>query len=406
MIKVEKALEIVLSSIQTLPPERVKLLSSLDRVLVEDIYSNLDLPPFDNSAMDGYALIASETKRASLSNPKILDILEDLPAGQTTTKEIKRGTAIRIMTGAPIPKGADAVIMVEHTQSENSKVTIFKEVRELENIRQVGEDVKKGDLVMTRGSVIRAAELGILASLGLTEVNVVRSPRVAILATGNELVDPGKNLSPGKIRSSNSYTIYAQVLRYGGIPVNLGIAKDDPDEVKDRIESGLTSDMVLTSGGVSVGKYDIVKDALAELGIEIKFWKVAMKPGKPLLFGLIRGTPVFGLPGNSVASMVSFEQFVRPAILKMSGGRQLRKPEILATTKEDIRKKPGSRHFIRGRVKVVNGRYEVRMTGPQGSGILSSMTLANALIVIPEDVTLVKSGQEVRLQLLDQPEVE
>ena len=407
MIKVEEALEIILDNVCSLECESVSVLESLDRVLAEDVSSNEDIPPFDNSAMDGYAIIASDTEGASTSKPVILEVMEDLRAGYVASAEVKTGKAIRIMTGAPMPKGADSVVMVEDTKAEGSKVNIFKELSPGTNVRKAGEDVKKGDVVIRHGTVIRPAEVGMFAALGRDKVTVVRQPRVAILATGDELVDIGEELSPGKIRNSNTYSLYAQVLKLHCVPIVLGIAKDIPEDVRKKMQDGLASaDVLLVSGGVSVGDYDLVKDILAEIGMDMKFWKVAMKPGKPLVFGIIDKKPVFGVPGNPVSSMISFEQFVRPSLLKMSGRTRLNKPIVRAILDQEIRKKPERKHFVRAWVKLVDGKYHATDTGPQGSGILRSMTLANGLIIVPEDATLIEAGTEVDVQLLDQPEAE
>ncbi len=421
MTKVEEALTLVLDSVKVLDRKKVKLRDSLDKVLAEDIYANSDIPPFPNSAMDGYALIASDTGGSSATHPRRLRVVEDLRAGYVATRSLGRGEAIRIMTGAPLPEGADAVIMVEETkkleglrlkvagESEKHKgefVEVLREIRPGENIRRAGEDLRKGELAIKEGKVIGPAEIGLLASLGIGRVPVIRAPEVAILATGDELLEVNETLVPGKIRSSNNYTLYGQVLHCGGIAVDLGIVGDIREEIKARIESGLDYDMLLTSGGVSVGDYDLVKDVFVELGMEMRFRKVAMKPGKPSAFGLIRGKPVFGLPGNPVSSMVVFEQFVAPAILKMSGKTGPHKLEVLAILKEDINKEPGRKYFLRAWVEFKDGCYWAKTTGPQGSGILRSMSLANALIIIPERTGEIKAGEKVRVQLWDYPGTE
>ncbi|MFQ5823900.1 MAG: gephyrin-like molybdotransferase Glp, partial [bacterium] len=354
MIRFEDALKIVLENVKPLDTGRIRTLSALGYVLAQDIYSTLDLPSFDNSAIDGYALKSSDTQDVSKNNSKILEVIDDLPAGHVSTKRLKSGEGIRIMTGAPIPAGADAVIMVEDTKIVDSlqltdhrkkcgqrsmdygKIEIFRKVKEGENIRRKGEDVKKGELVISKGKVICPAEIGMLASLNIQEVNVIKHPRVAILATGDELIDIGQDLEPGKVRNNNSYVLFTQVIKYGGIPVDLGVARDKKNEIGEKVVQGLSADILLISGGVSVGDYDLVKDVLIDLGMKMKFWKVAMKPGKPFVFGLIEGKPIFGLPGNPVSSMVTFEQFVRPAILKMRGITDLSRTLIKAIIKEEI----------------------------------------------------------------------
>ena len=401
MITVDEALDKILSHIQPLGLEKVSLLESLGRVIREDVFAKRNIPPLDNSAMDGYALRSEDVQKASQNHPIRLEVIEDLPAGFISTKEIEKGKAIRIMTGAPIPKGADTVIPVEETKKEDGFVLIFKAAALAENIRRSGEDVKKGDRVISKGDTIRQAEVGMLASVGRSFVSVYQRPLVAILCTGDELVDVDGDLNEVKIISSNSYTLAAQVKDCGAIPLQLGIAKDRKEEIEERLRQGIRADVLISSAGISVGDYDFVKDVMKNLGMEMVFWKVAMRPGQPLAFGTIGEKPVFGLPGNPVSSMISFEQFVRPSLLKMMGRRQLFRPVIQAILKEEIKKIPGRRYFIRGSVSFKKDQYFVTTTGEQGSGILRSMVRANGLIVIPEDQEIVRAGEKVKVQLLD-----
>ena len=402
MIKVAAALRIVLGGIKILDSEAIELTDALGRVLAEDIHSDSNIPGFDNSAMDGYAVKSVDLKGASKNNPKVLEIIDELKAGDIPKKILKNNQAIRIMTGAVMPKGADSVVMVEDTQrGEKNKVKIFKETEIGENIRKAGEDVKKGELVIPCGTLLKSAHIGLLASLGKAKVKVTRKPKVAILATGDEIVDVKEKLKPGKIRSSNTYALYAQILKSGGIPKNLGIAKDRPLELEKKIKLGLDCDIILTSGGVSVGDYDLVKVILAKIGTNIKFWKIAMRPGKPLVFGTFNDKLVFGLPGNPVSSMVSFEIFVRPAILKMLGQKNDERKEVEAVVGEDIKKKPGFRYFLRANTSWKQGMYWTKTTGPQGSGILKSMALANSLIILPEDKHFIKKGTRIRVRFLE-----
>jgi molybdopterin molybdotransferase len=401
MISVESALEKILSHIQPLGFEKVSLLESQGRVIAEDIYASRDIPPLDNSAMDGYAVRYEDIQHASSGRPVRLEIIEDLPAGSISRKTLSKGEAIRIMTGAPIPQGADAVVQVEDTAKEDRYAQIFRAVPLGENIRRAGEDVGKGDRVISKGDLVRPAEVGMLASVGRSFVAVFQRPLVAILCTGEELVDVDGRLDEAKIVSSNSYTLAAQVKDAGAIPIQLGIARDRKEDIEEKLRQGTRADVLISSAGISVGDYDLVKDVLKDLGMEMVFWKVAMKPGKPLAFGTIGGKPAFGLPGNPVSSMVSFEQFVRPSLLKMMGHRQLFRPTIEAILKEDIEKEPGRRHYIRALVSFEKDRYFVTTTGAQGSGILRSMVRANGLVVIPENQERVRAGEKVVVQLLD-----
>ncbi|MFB0535978.1 MAG: gephyrin-like molybdotransferase Glp [Anaerolineae bacterium] len=405
MLSVEEALARVLAAFQPLPPERVPVLETLGQVLAEDVYADMDIPPLTNTAMDGYAVQAADTAGASAKRPVRLRIVYDLAAGYTTDVTVTPGTAIRIMTGAPIPPGADAVVRFEDTEQDGEWVTILKGVPVGKNVRRAGEDVKKGALILPRGTAIRPQEVGMLAALGHKEAWVHRRPRVAILATGDEVIEVDAPWQPGKIRNANSYSNAAQVLRYGGVPVLLGIARDDVAELTAKIRAGLEqgADLFLTSGGVSVGDFDVVKTVLAAEG-EMGFWRVRMKPGKPLAFGQIRGVPLLGLPGNPVSAMVSFELFARPAILKMLGKTRLAKPTVEAMLLDDITRKDDRRHYLRVMLEDREGKYLAQLTGDQGSGILLSMVRAQGLAVIPEDVDHLPAGARVQVMMLDWPE--
>ncbi|OGP64484.1 MAG: hypothetical protein A3K22_04310 [Deltaproteobacteria bacterium RBG_16_42_7] len=408
MISVEAALEIILSEIKPLGMERVNILSSMGRVLGEDIVADTDNPSWDNSAMDGYAVRAVDTKEASKDQPVTLQIIEDLPAGYVAKKSVKRGQTIRIMTGAPMPKGADAVIMVEDTErrsgvsSQKSEVKIFKEAKVGDNVRKAGEDFKKGDIVLRKGMTIRPAEIGMLAAVGKPNVYVYQQPNVAVLSTGDELIEIEEAPMNGKIRNSNSYAIAAQIKACGATPIQLGIARDTKKDLKEKLEFGLTADCIVSSGGVSVGDFDFVKDVLKQMGSEMRFWKVAMKPGKPLAFGVIANKPAFGLPGNPISSMVAFEQFVRPAILKMMGKKDIFKRAFDALLTKPVKKKAGRMHFVRAALEQKDGQFYVTPLEGQGSGILSSMVKANCLIILPEDAKDVEKDSKVKVQPMDE----
>ena len=405
MIKVQDALKTVLKSIKTLDLEVVKLTDALGRVLARDIYSDSNVPAFDNSAMDGYAVKSSDTRRASRQRPQVLEVIENLKAGSVPRKVLKEGQAARIMTGAMLPKGADSVVMVEETarRKEGGKdlAAIYKEGGIGENIRKVGEDIRKGEKVMREGVVLKSAHIGILASLGISRVKVTRRPRVAILATGDEVIDIDQKLTPAHLRSSNTYTLYSQILKCGGTPKNLGISRDKPHMLESKLKAGLDCDLILTSGGVSVGDYDLVKFILAKMGTNIKFWQVAMKPGKTLVFGVIKGIPIFGLLVNPASSMVSFEVFVRPTIMKMLGQETEEKREVDAVLEEPVTKKKGIVYFLRSETRWEDGIYLTRTAGSQGSGILKSMALANSLMILPEEEERIEKGVRVTVRFLD-----
>lgn len=417
MISVEEAFARIMPHFSVLGPEEVEILDALDRVLADDIYSDMDIPPFANSAMDGYAVCAADLQGASRENPVALQVIGNLAAGHVSDLTVVPGSALRIMTGAPLPAGADAVVRFEDTseglrggkwaerQAENL-VHVFVTAVPGENTRPCGEDVRKGELVLQKGTVIRPSEIGVLASLGLSRVRVTRRPRVAVLATGDELLAIDQHLEPGKIRNSNEYSVAALVLKYGGVPVRLGIARDNVADLTAKVREGIALgvDLFLTSAGVSVGDYDIVKDVLDAEG-KMDFWQVRMKPGKPLAFGIVGGVPLIGLPGNPVSSMVSFEQFARPAILKMLGKTRLVKPTVEAILERDV-----SNSGRRGYIRVVLTRREhgwtARVTGEQGSGVLTSMARANGLAVIPEGKMIARAGERVTVQVLDWTEQE
>ncbi|HOT43319.1 MAG TPA: molybdopterin molybdotransferase MoeA [Spirochaetota bacterium] len=387
--------------------EMVPLGDAFGRILYQDIRSEINIPPLDNSAMDGFALHWSDTRGATRDSPVELRVCGEIQAGgDFNNVRVERRSAVRIMTGAPIPDGADAVIPVEYIQEDASRGTIavLLELRQHENIRYAGEDIKAGQVVLTKGTKLRSAETGLLASLNISDIPVFQKPRVAIISTGDEIAEVGADLKPGQIRNSNAYTLSSEIKKYNGLPHYIGIAKDSMSDAKELFAKALEYDMVISTGGVSMGKYDLVKDVLRELGAEISLETIRMKPGKPVIFGSREKTLVFGLPGNPVSTMVSFIEFVRPALLKMSGARYLKKPELLAISDDDLNKKAGRREFLRGFFSIVDGMVHVTTTGPQGSGILRSMSEANCLIVLGEDSTGCRKGDRVLIQLINHEE--
>jgi molybdopterin molybdotransferase len=416
MISVDEALQRVLSYVDVLEPEEKPLLDALGQVLAEDVTSDLDIPPLDNTAMDGYAVRADDTRGASADSPVPLRVTGEVAAGYVFDGEVAPGTAVRIMTGAPVPAGADAIVPFEETDEpfdtapERSRrvdatVRVLKTARPGANIRRAGEDVRRGQPVVQKDRVLRSSEIGVLASLGRATARVVRRPVVAILSTGDELVEAGQPRPTAKIFDANAYSVGALVRRHGGVPRLLGIAKDTVDALTSKIHEGLDADMIVTSAGVSRGDYDVVKEVLAREG-DIDFWTVAMKPGKPLAFGCFRKgdrqVPHIGLPGNPVSSMVTFELFGRPTLMKMMGKTNWNRPIVKAVAEERIVNKGDARRFYaRCIVSERDGRHYASLTGPQGSGMLTSMAYANALTMIPPDVDEVQPGEEIDVIMLD-----
>ncbi len=402
MLTVEEAQEIVLDSVSVSGIERVPLAESLGRVLAEDVAPRFDVPPHDNSSVDGYAVRAADTAGASGDAPCRLGVLEDIPAGTVPSRKVGTGNASRIMTGAFLPEGADAVVMVENTKQRDDGVEILKAVEQGQNVRYRGEDVKQGQRVLFGGAVIGPGEIGLLAAFQRSQVAVRRRPAVAILSTGDEVVELDEKLVPGKIVNSNSYSLAALVRECNGRPVNLGIARDSEPEIAKAIRSTLSADVVLSTGGVSVGDYDYVKKVLEDLGADMRFWRVKMKPGKPLAYGLLQGKPFFGLPGNPVSCMVSFLLFARPAVRKMMGygPHDWHLPAVPAILENDLTAGGDRRHYLRARVTRTGGRFHASTVAGQGSGMLSSMTGTNGLVIVETGITSVSRGSEVKVLLM------
>ena len=397
MIHIEEAQQIILRHIAPLPTEDLPLLQGIGRVASEDVDAPRDIPATDNSAMDGYAFSCAVVRGNSLF------VSGNIPAGKERTTPVAAGEAVRIMTGAPIPRGCDTVVPIENVETIGDTIRLLGEVRPGTHIRKRGEDVRAGQRAIAANSPLRPQEIGMLASLGKSSVRVYRRPRVGVLATGDELLEIGSPPAPGKIINSNSYSIAAQVVESGGDPVMLGIAEDEMERTCDRIREGIRGDLLITTGGVSVGDRDCVKEAIVVLGGEIKFWKVHMKPGKPVAFAILEGKPVFALPGNPAAAMISFEVFVRPALLKMTGHIRIFRPTVMAALTEPIANQGDRPHLIRVRVEARQDGYVASATGNQSSARLSSLTAANGFVKIAPGTTLA-SGESVVVSLLDRTE--
>lgn len=403
MLSVEEALTQLLADIAPLPVEEAPLLECLDRVLARDAVADTDLPPFANSAMDGYAVRAADTAGASEAHPRRLPVVGEVAAGDPGTTPLPPGAAVRIMTGAPVPPGADAVIPVEQTHALEDAVDLLVAVTSGASVRPAGDDARRGQRVLSAGAVLRPGEVGLLASIGYARVPVYRRPRVAILSTGNELVPVDRMPGPGQIRNSNASMLAAQVLRCGALPVELGAARDSREAVHAALDAGRDCDLYLSSGGVSVGDYDVVKAVLEERG-GIGFWRVNMRPGKPVAFGRIDGIPFLGLPGNPVSSFVTFELFARPLLRKLAGHWALARQLVPVNVEDGAHGGGSRRNYVRALVRWEADGWHAVTTGAQESHLLSSTVAANALIVVPEGSGDLAPGSRAMALLLDWPE--
>jgi molybdopterin molybdotransferase len=401
MIDYRDALREVLARAKALPGESVSLAEALGRTLARDIRAGLPVPPFAKATMDGYAVRAVDTRPPEGAAFVDLEVTEDLPAGRVSRRTLSPGQAARIMTGAPLPKCADAVVMVEDTEKSGGHVKILRLVRAGENIGEAGEDVKKGEVVLTEGGLIGPAEVGMLAALGHASVRVSRRPEAAVIATGDEIVEPGRKAQPGQIRNSNGHALRALALQAGARASYLGIARDQNSSLKRKIQKAREADLLILSGGVSVGDYDLVREGLGALGVRPVFWRARIKPGKPVYFGLRGRQLVFGLPGNPTSAMVTFHLFVRPAIDKMLGRKSPGLRAGKAVVEKEISVKPGRTQFLRGILASDGPELRVDPYPDQKSGVLKSMVKSRALIVVPSDVSRIDQGETVDILFLD-----
>jgi molybdopterin molybdotransferase len=401
---VEEHLQSVLAGVVPLSPLDVTLVDARGCVLAEDVTAPWPLPPFDNASMDGYAVKAADLLAASDGKPVVLRVIDDVPAGYRASVELHEGAAIRIMTGAPLPEGAEAIVPLEWTDGGMPEVKITRSVNAGAHVRRRGDDIPLGEVVATSGTVLGPREIALLAAVGRGRVSVHPQPRVVIISTGSELVEPGQPLSPGLVADSNGVTIAAAVQEAGAIAYRVGPLVDDAPTLLAALEDQLVrADLIVTTGGVSAGAYDTVKAVLSRLGT-VEFTKVAMQPGMPQGHGTLGPdlTPIFTLPGNPVSAYVSFEVFVRPVIRRMLGHDRIYRPVVRAVLAEPLASPVGKRQFARGHLQVEDGRYVVRPAGGQGSHMLGALAKANALVVVPEDVTEVKPGTAVAVLRLDE----
>ena len=413
MITVEEALSTILSAFNPLPSTKVPVINALGQVVAENITSKIKVPPFQNSAMDGYAITSNSCIKASSKNPTTLSVTATIGAGQIPNKNVSPTTAIRIMTGAQIPNGADAVVPFEDTNetellSNNlplTKIKIYKKVISGQYVRPAGEDISLGQLIVSKGTIVNPPIIGLLSSVGIKSISVTKRPTVAVISTGSELVAPGSRLSKSKVYDSNQFAISAYVKSCGGIPKLLGIAKDDIEDISSKIKQGLDADMIITSAGVSKGDYDLVKKVLSDFG-NIHFWSVQMKPAKPIAFGIINRknqppVPLLGLPGNPVSALIGFHKFGKPAIYKMMNKPIATKQNIVAILEDAIINKDNRRIFARVLVYRKNNQYFAKLAGKQGSNLMSTVVNANGLATCPETSLCMMPGEKISVEIFD-----
>jgi molybdopterin molybdotransferase len=396
LLTVAQARDRILSRVAVLNAEDTPLMEARGRVLAEPVRSDRDVPPFTNSAMDGYAVRAGDTRSASALEPVHLEVLGEIRAGVAPPTSVRPSTALRIMTGAVMPDGADAVVRVEDTQERDGRVEIRVAIEPGTSVRHAGSDIRRGDIVADRGRIVTPGLIGVLASTGRTTVRTFRRPRVTVLTTGDELRNAGESLGPGQITNTNRYALRAALEEAGAEVVDAGVARDLREELLARLQSAALTDLIVTTGGVSMGAYDLVRALVEEKGA-VDFWQVALRPGKPLMVGTIEGRPLIGLPGNPVSALVGVELFVRPAILKMQGRADLERPRLTAITDDALQNPPHLEQYFRAVARRDGDRIRVRLTGDQGSHVLRSMADANCLVVVPQGTSEVAQGASVEI---------
>jgi len=404
-VSFEKARTTILDSVIPLNSETISMMDASQRILFEDIISDIQIPGVDDSAMDGYAIISADIQGASTDHPARLRVIGEVQAGGTVAGlDVSRGTAVRIMTGAPIPSGADSVIKFEDTEEDDDFVSIFHKASQYNNYRFAGENIDIGDNLLKKGDRLKSSDIGLLASLNRERISVYRQPTVSIISTGDEIAEVGEPIGSGQIRNVNAYTLYSEVKKYSCHPHYLGIARDSMTALKELFIKALKSDVIITTGGVSMGKYDYVRDIYADLDIDIQFERIDVKPGSPCSFGKKGNQLIFGLPGNPVPTLTSFIEFVRPALLKLMGATRIKKPIVNAILEEDIRSAE-IHHLMRGFFTIKNNEIHVSPTANQKPSMLRSMSAANCLIILPENVLRAKAGEKVAIELIDHDEI-
>jgi molybdopterin molybdotransferase len=394
LLTVAQARERILQRTTVLGDEPVPIGKSRARTLAEDVHAERDVPPFTNSAMDGYAVRSRDVRAASASDPVRLEVLGEIRAGAAPPTSVRPQTALRIMTGAMLPPGSDAVVRLEDTAEAEGRVEVRAAVQSGTSLRAAGSDLRRGELVSGAGRLITPGLLGVLVSAGRRSVRCVRQPRVLLVTTGDELREPGESLLPGQITNTNRYSLQAAIDEAGGEVVDAGVALDERADLTNRLAQAGSVDLVVTTGGVSMGAYDLVRGLLEEREA-VDFWQVALRPGKPLLFAVINGVPLIGLPGNPVSALVGFELFVRPALLKMQGRTDLERARVRAVTEDPLANPPHLEQYFRGIARREGDRVVVRLTGDQGSHVLRSMAEANCLVVVPQGTSNVGAGEPV-----------